>query len=972
MAERVAGLALGDRAEQRGDVGVALDVGLLREVQVAAVRLALAGERLLEVVVGLGSVEFGHAVCSFWVGGWLRWVVLAGVGRGGCARAAQRRPRNTISVPSTVKPWRGRRAAGRSATSTGTSRTRRTRRRRGGGGRRRWDRRGPTRCRGRAAGPRPSPRGRAPSGTRSSARSSASRPAPSSQSASTVGCSSLPWSAAEDALALRRDLQAPVPGSSSVSSSGDFTSGTLPDAPSQPLLTASECWSAERRCGARAPRAAPVADAARHADPRRLRPRRRAAPGSATSSSTCSWSAAASPAPACALDAAVARACAPRSSSATTSRRARRRSRRSSSTAASATSSSGEVRLVYEALAERQIAAAATRRTSCACCPFLAPGASPATALIDREARPGARQRDVDVRPHRRRCASASCTSASSKDEALAHMPTLPPTNVAAAYLYYDAQADDARLTLTDRRAPRRRPRRRGREPRRASPGSRKDADGRVTRRAVDGRRRRRSRSRATLRRERDRRVGRRRARARRGRAPATRSGRRRASTSRCRGRRCATTSRRSSRCPKDRRSVFVVPWGDFTYIGTTDTDYDGPLDDPQCTPDDVDVPAAARSTRRCTTDDHRGRRRSARGPGCARSSRAATQRAHRRPLAPPLGAARPTSGVVTVTGGKLTTYRRMAADTVDAVGRAMLGAPAAAVAARSTLRLRGADGLRDAAPTPTRRHEHLADRYGTRGARRARARSTPTRRSASRSCPGCPYLRAEAVYAVRHEMARTLDDVLSRRTRARLLGRDASAAAAADGRRADRAPSSAGTTAERDAAGRRRTARAVDARSATAAGLPETALDAVARRLTAARCQRAASTDAGRADAADRVRPATPARRRPARRDAARRGRRRRARAGSRDACADGHRRRAAAIGEASRDWWPLAMIWALDGQVAARAPRSSPGPTTADEVAAVLARLQRGARPGHRGRRAAAACAARACPCTAASCST
>jgi glycerol-3-phosphate dehydrogenase len=39
---------------------------------------------------------------------------------------------------------------------------------------------------------------------------------------------------------------------------------------------------------------------------------------------------------------------------------------------------------------------------------------------------------------------------------------------------------------------------------------------------------------------------------------------------------------------PKDRRSVFVVPWGNQTYIGTTDTDYVGPIDDPQCTPDDV------------------------------------------------------------------------------------------------------------------------------------------------------------------------------------------------------------------------------------------------------------------------------------------------------------------------------------------------------------------------------------------------
>ena len=45
----------------------------------------------------------------------------------------------------------------------------------------------------------------------------------------------------------------------------------------------------------------------------------------------------------------------------------------------------------------------------------------------------------------------------------------------------------------------------------------------------------------------------------------------------------------------KDKRSLFVVPWGakpdgtfEHTYIGTTDTDYDGPLDDPACTADDI------------------------------------------------------------------------------------------------------------------------------------------------------------------------------------------------------------------------------------------------------------------------------------------------------------------------------------------------------------------------------------------------
>ena len=44
---------------------------------------------------------------------------------------------------------------------------------------------------------------------------------------------------------------------------------------------------------------------------------------------------------------------------------------------------------------------------------------------------------------------------------------------------------------------------------------------------------------------------------------------------------------------------------------------------------------------------------------------------------------------------------------------------------------------------------------------------------------PGLPYLAAEAVYGARYEMARTLEDVLSRRTRALLLDRDAAAEAA-------------------------------------------------------------------------------------------------------------------------------------------------------------------------------------------------
>jgi hypothetical protein len=61
----MAGLALGGRAEHGGDVVVALDVGLLGEIQVAAVGLALAGESGLQVVFGLGSLEVRHGSTPF-------------------------------------------------------------------------------------------------------------------------------------------------------------------------------------------------------------------------------------------------------------------------------------------------------------------------------------------------------------------------------------------------------------------------------------------------------------------------------------------------------------------------------------------------------------------------------------------------------------------------------------------------------------------------------------------------------------------------------------------------------------------------------------------------------------------------------------------------------------------------------------------------------------------------------------------
>ena len=200
-------------------------------------------------------------------------------------------------------------------------------------------------------------------------------------------------------------------------------------------------------------------------------------------------------------------------------------------------------------------------------------------------------------------------------------MPTLPADRLAGAYLYYDAQADDARLTLTIAAHRRARPRRRVANHAASSSCSTTAAGWPARVVEADGRRIE-VRARAVVNAA--------------GvwattcgpstRAPTpTPSARRRASTSRCRGRWCATTSPWSCPVPKDKRSVFVVPWpapttaSQLTYIGTTDTDYDGPIEDPQCTPEDVDyllgainpVHAPSRSPRPTS---------SAPGPGCARS----------------------------------------------------------------------------------------------------------------------------------------------------------------------------------------------------------------------------------------------------------------------------------------------------------------------------------------------------------------
>jgi len=239
---------------------------------------------------------------------------------------------------------------------------------------------------------------------------------------------------------------------------------------------------------------------------------------------------------------------------------------------------------------------------------------------------------------------------------------------------------------------------------------------------------------------------------------------------------------------PGDKRSVFVVPWGDFTFIGTTDTDYDGPIDDPQCTDDDVAYLLSAING--CTSADLGGDDVVGTWAGL-RPLVAAAATGRTADLSRRHKVARSASGVVSITGGKLTTYREMAADTVDEVLEHVLGAKVIERAQRHSrtrrLRLKGAvgyDALFAAAdhtsPLGGDIVRHLADRYGA-DARTVLVMAERDPGLARPLVPGLPYLRAEAVYAARYEMATTVDDVLSRRTRARLLARDDSAAAAAD-----------------------------------------------------------------------------------------------------------------------------------------------------------------------------------------------
>jgi glycerol-3-phosphate dehydrogenase len=211
-----------------------------------------------------------------------------------------------------------------------------------------------------------------------------------------------------------------------------------------------------------------------------------------------------------------------------------------------------------------------------------------------------------------------------------------------------------------------------------------------------------------------------------------------------------------------DGRVLFVIPWHDHAVAGTTDTPLDAPSFEPRPLDEEIEfiLETASRylsrpPTRADVLAVYVGLRPLVKGDG----KTSALSRDHVIHV--------DTSGLLTITGGKWTTYRHMAEDCVDhavTLGR-----------------------LRDE-PCPTRNlrvHGYLenADKFGALEVYGSDAEAIRTLaqepKLAPQLHPALPYIAAEVAWAAREEMARTVEDVLARRTRALFLNAGAASAMA-------------------------------------------------------------------------------------------------------------------------------------------------------------------------------------------------
>jgi glycerol-3-phosphate dehydrogenase len=238
---------------------------------------------------------------------------------------------------------------------------------------------------------------------------------------------------------------------------------------------------------------------------------------------------------------------------------------------------------------------------------------------------------------------------------------------------------------------------------------------------------------------------------------------------------------------------LFFIPWGEHWIVGTTDTDFAGDRAEPVATEEDIEYILAAANRvlarpliRADVIGVYAGLRPLVDAPagngGKPNGGKPTTKLSREHVVETPV------PGLASIAGGKFTTYRLMARDVVDAAvadfDREVPGSVTEQVP------LLGADGLAAVQPAvgrlaedygvPRAAVEHLLGRYGTLAAevlelvKGDAALGRPL-------APGHPYLRAEVAYAVSHEGALHVEDVLMRRTRLFIESADSGAAVAAE-----------------------------------------------------------------------------------------------------------------------------------------------------------------------------------------------
>jgi glycerol-3-phosphate dehydrogenase len=225
-------------------------------------------------------------------------------------------------------------------------------------------------------------------------------------------------------------------------------------------------------------------------------------------------------------------------------------------------------------------------------------------------------------------------------------------------------------------------------------------------------------------------------------------------------------------------RTIFVLPWLGQTLVGTTDNDYEGDLEHVQPSSGDVAYLLDAVNAFFATDlqpGDIAGAYAGVRpliSSGDPRKSVDISRKAELYETS---------SGMITITGGKLTTWRRMAKSTVDRiVEREGRDAPCQTQQVPLGMAVEAAE-LPRVPGVPEEAYDQLAGRYGFTAHEVLRlAAERPA--LAAPVVEGRPDLLAEAAHAARREQARTVGDVLFRRTRLALTAGRVLCADGADG----------------------------------------------------------------------------------------------------------------------------------------------------------------------------------------------